>query len=106
MITRNENASNDLQVDVISLKKAALSYRAINHKLRQQMLKLMHAKKEIAVTDLYTTMNLQQSVASQHLGILRRADIVITRRDSKRIFYSINYDRIKQLNEIANSLLN
>ena len=35
--------------------------------------------------------NLSQSALSQHLGRLRRADIVSTRRASQTIYYSIYY---------------
>jgi len=34
-------SSTELKIDVIQLKKAALILRAINHKLRQQMMRLL-----------------------------------------------------------------
>jgi len=46
-------------------------------------------------------MNIEQSVASQHLAILRKAQIVLTERDGKRIFYSINYQQINKLQSLA-----
>ncbi|RYY67038.1 MAG: ArsR family transcriptional regulator [Chitinophagaceae bacterium] len=67
-----------LLVDTTLLKKAALVYRAINHPLRLKILQYLHKHKECPVTTIYTTLGLVQSVASQHLAILRRAGLVKT----------------------------
>ena len=63
----------ELKIDVIQLKKAALILRAVNHKLRQQILKLIHQHDRMTVTEIYVKLRLEQSVASQHLAILRSA---------------------------------
>jgi DNA-binding transcriptional ArsR family regulator len=47
----------------------------LNHKLRQQILALIETEKKITVTEIYVRMRLEQSVASQHLAILRRAGL-------------------------------
>lgn len=95
----------ELKIDVLQLKKAALVLRAINHKLRQQILKLIHQHKKITVTEIYVKLRLEQSVASQHLAILRKAGFVTTERDGKFIFYSVNYERLTQVHGIVNDLL-
>jgi DNA-binding transcriptional ArsR family regulator len=95
----------ELKIDVIQLKKAALILRAINHKLRQQILKLIHQHGRITVTEIYVKLRLEQSVASQHLAILRKAGFVNTERDGKFIHYSVNYDRLNQVHTIVYELL-
>src|SRR5258705_4171508 len=95
-----------LKIDLHNLKKAALVLRAVNHKLRQQILKLIDEHKRITVTELYVKLRLEQSVASQHLAILRKAGFVKTVRDGKFIFYSVNTDRLKELNRFVEQLLN
>ncbi|MES2882559.1 MAG: metalloregulator ArsR/SmtB family transcription factor [Bacteroidota bacterium] len=97
--------SSELKVDVIQLKKAALVLRAVNHKLRQQMLKLLHQSGKMTVTQIYVKLRLEQSVASQHLAILRKAGYVNTLRDGKFIFYSVNYSRLDQVHRIVQELL-
>ncbi|MBK5271159.1 MAG: helix-turn-helix transcriptional regulator [Bacteroidia bacterium] len=94
------------QVDLLNVKKAGLIIRAVNHKLRQQILKLIDENGKITVTELYVKMRLEQSVASQHLAILRKAGFVKTVRDGKFIYYSVNTDRLKELNIFVNELLN
>jgi len=88
-----------LKIDLHNLKKAALVLRAVNHKLRQQILKLIDEHGRMTVTDLYVKMRLEQSVASQHLAILRKAGFVKTNRDGKFIYYSINIDRMDEVNQ-------
>src|SRR3954470_14460085 len=99
------SASTELKIDVIQLKKAALILRAINHKLRQQILKLIHNNGKMTVTEIYVKLRLEQSVASQHLAILRKAGYVNTLRDGKFIFYSVNYDRLEQVHGFVHGLL-
>ena len=97
--------STDLKIEVLRIKKTALILRAINHKLRQQILKLVEEQGKITVTELYLTLRLEQSVASQHLAILRKAGFVNTSRDGKFIYYSVNHDRLEELNKFMNDLL-
>ena len=94
-----------LKVDLLNVKKAAMILRAVNHKLRQQILKLIDEHGKITVTELYITLRLEQSVASQHLAILRKAGFVTTTREGKFIYYSVNTDRIKELNRFVDQLL-
>src|SRR5205823_15073758 len=96
----------ELKIDVIQLKKAALILRAINHKLRQQILRLIHQSGKMTVTEIYVKLRLEQSVASQHLAILRKAGYVHTVRDGKFIYYSVNNDRLGQVHSIVQDLLN
>ena len=94
-----------LIVDTLSVKKAALVLRAFNHKLRQQVLKIIDQQEKTTVTDIYVKLRIEQSVVSQHLAILRKAEFVTTKRDGKFIYYSINTNRIKELNEFTSQLL-
>jgi DNA-binding transcriptional ArsR family regulator len=100
-----ESQENTLKVNYHNLKKAALVLRALNHKLRQQMLTLIETEDKITVTEIYVRMRLEQSVASQHLAILRRAGIVSTQRDGKFIYYTVNYKRIDQITGVTESLV-
>ena len=106
MITEKAvTAKDDVKIDTIQLKKAALVFRAINHKLRQQIIKFINQHGKITVTQIYVKLRLEQSVASQHLAILRKAGFVITERDGKFIYYSVNHNRIAEVHKIAQDLL-
>ncbi|MFN5475993.1 MAG: ArsR/SmtB family transcription factor [Sphingobacteriales bacterium] len=96
---------NSINIDYLNVKKASLVLRALNHKLRQQMVKMLDEKQRMTVTEIYVALRLEQSVASQHLAILRRAGIVKTERDGKFIYYHVNYDRLDQINQLISELL-
>ena len=92
-------------IDYHNIKKAAWVLRALNHKLRQQVIKTINENKRITVTQLYIRLRLEQSVASQHLAILRKAGIVLAERDGKFILYAINSSRIEEINGIVKNLV-
>jgi len=101
-----DNHTNDsVRIDFLHMKKASMILRALNHKLRQQIVKLLDEQQKMTVTDIYVKLRLEQSVASQHLAILRRAGIVGTKREGKFIYYSINYGRVKEISHFVEEFL-
>jgi DNA-binding transcriptional ArsR family regulator len=100
-----EYATSDLAINVLNLRKSAHMVRAINHKLRQRILFLIDENKRMTVSTIYGKLGIEQSVASQHLSILRNAGFVHTEREGKFIFYSVNYPRIKQINQCTDAIL-
>ena len=91
-------------LDYGDLRKAVLVLRAVNHDLRQSMINLLADNGQMTVTDIYVKLRLEQSVASQHLAILRRAGVVNTQRDGKYIYYSINPERLGQIRRLIDEL--
>ena len=68
-------------------------------------IKLIEDESKITVTEIYVKLRLEQSVASQHLAILRRAGIVVTIREGKFIFYMVDYNRLEQVNQFVEQLV-
>lgn len=96
--------NNQITLDYGKLRRAALTLRSLNHPLRKTMLEMMEEKRKITVTEIYDKMDLEQSVASQHLAIMRRAGVVTTARDGKFIFYSVNTKRIEEIIKMVEDL--
>ena len=96
--------SRSIELDYADLRKAVLVLRAVNHKLRQRIIDLLDDDESMTVTDIYIKLRLEQSVASQHLAILRRAGVVITELQGKFIYYSINKDRIEQISTLVKDI--
>lgn len=94
-----------LEIKSLLLKKGELILRALNHKLRQNIIKFIHENGEVNVTDIYIKLNLEQTVVSQHLSILRKAGFVHARREGKQIFYTVNYEKLEQVQKNINELL-
>ena len=92
-------------IDYPNIKRAATVLRALNNKLRQRVIKTIHENIRLSVTQLYEMLRLEQSLASQHLAILRNAGIVSTEREGKFIFYSISSARIEAINKFVKNLV-
>ena len=99
-----KKGKQEIQLDYAELRKAVLVLRAINHKLRQRMIDLLEENERMTVTDIYIKLRLEQSVASQHLAILRRAGVVSTDRAGKFIYYSLNKERLSQISNLVEEL--
>jgi len=104
VLNANGGEGDSVKVDFLNLKKAAMILRALNHKLRQQIVKLIDENKRLTVTEIYVRLRLEQSVASQHLAILRRAGVVKTERDGKFIYYSVNNSRVAYIMKCVEDL--
>lgn len=85
------------------LIQAAEIMRAIAHPLRLRIIRFIDKNRKINVNKIYNKLKLEQSITSQHLRILREAEIVLAERDGKFIYYSLNYDRLKQLTTSVDS---
>ncbi len=91
---RTAKQKKETTLDFEVIKKSSLILRALNHKVRQQILLFIDKKGETTVSDIYSKLRIEQSVTSQHLAVLRKAGFVITRREGQRIYYSVNYKRL------------
>lgn len=99
----NSNGS-ELSLDYALLRKAVLNVRAIDHEFRKKIINMLLEKDTMTVTDVYQALNLEQSVASQHLAVLRRAGLVQTGRNGKYILYSVNTERLHEINTLVGNL--
>ena len=99
-----KKGEKDIQLDYSELRKAVLVLRAVNHKLRQRIVDLLEENDHMTVTDIYIKLRLEQSVASQHLAILRRAGVVATERQGEFLNYSLDRDRLEQISRMVEEL--
>ncbi len=109
MAKKNESVTlkkgkKDIKLDYAELRQAVLTLRAVNHKLRQSIVDLLSKNDTMTVTDIYVKLRLEQSVASQHLAILRRAGVVDTERKGKFIYYTLNGKRLDQIMGLVDDL--
>lgn len=67
--------------------------KAIAHPSRFQIIQLLRAG-ERNVGEIEQASGIGQPALSQQLGILRKADLVATRKAAKLVYYSLNEDRL------------
>ncbi len=63
--------------------------KAMAHDVRLKLLRTLLAHGETSVGELETLTGIGQPGLSQQLGILRKANLVQTRRDAKLVFYRL-----------------
>lgn len=79
-----------------NLVSATNLLKALANEKRLQILCLL-AEEELSVTQINQQLSLSQSALSQHLAILRRDELVNTRRESQTIYYSFRSDSAKAI---------
>ena len=67
--------------------------KAIADNTRQEIMRLLCCQ-WICVGDIVSQTGVSQPTVSHHLGILREAGLVITRREGKQVFYTLNQDAV------------
>jgi len=85
------------QLEMEDLKLATKIFRALNHPLRLSIVRLIEEHGRLSVTQIYFKLRIEQSVASQHLAILRECDVLNSHRDGKNIYYAINPARLSAI---------
>ena len=104
VLSKNGSDNGKIHVDFAKLKKAVYLLRSLDHSIRKDIIALLDDNDRLTVTDIYIKLRIEQSVASQHLAILRKAEIVQTQREGKYIHYFLNRGRLVQILEWINSL--
>ena len=88
----------DLSIDLMrtAAGEATLVLRALANEDRLLLLCQL-SQGEKSVSELETLLDIHQPTLSQQLGVLRAEDLVNTRRDGKRIYYSIADQKVLAL---------
>ncbi|MBN1143149.1 MAG: helix-turn-helix transcriptional regulator [Bacteroidales bacterium] len=84
------------------LEKAANLLKAIAHPMRIAILKYLDSGKQLNVTEIHEHLNLEQSTASHHLGILKDKGILGSKREGKNTYYYIKNEHLSSIIECVN----
>jgi DNA-binding transcriptional ArsR family regulator len=71
--------------------------RALGHPVRLGIMRRLAAEPETCACDFSDVFGLKQPTISQHLKVLREAELVTTRRRGTQICYSVHPDAILEL---------
>ncbi|MGM0566923.1 MAG: ArsR/SmtB family transcription factor [Bacteroidota bacterium] len=91
-----------LELDVIKLEAAASKLRAIAHPMRIAIIDLLHENQKQSVTEIYKKLNIEQASASHHLNILKNKGVLVSKRDGKKIYYSLKNQTLTEIIECIN----
>lgn len=79
-------------------------FKTLGHPARIRVLELLRGG-ERAVGELIPEVGIEPSHLSQQLAVLRRANLVQTRKLRSTVYYSVTDERIFELLEVAKSIL-
>ena len=86
-------------------KNAVLEvFQALSHPVRLEICQLLMAR-QFSVGELCDTLQLRQYVVSQQLALLRKAEIVDTKRKARSIIYSLSNDKVRRILRVSNANL-
>lgn len=95
-----------LELSEVKLTESTQIMRSIVHPIRLEMLEFIKNNPWTDVQTIYQSLEIEQSLASQYLAMLRQANVVLTKRQGKHILYHINSTKyVKVHNAISNFLL-
>ena len=95
-----------LPYDAKAAKQGASVLQALNHDLRQRIIRLIHIHGCMNVTDMYKKLDIEQSVMSLHLAILRKERFLLSERHGREIHYSLNFERFAKVDELNRQIVN
>ena len=79
--------------------------RALAHPVRLKILEFLDQNKNIQVNQIYNTLKIEQSIASQHLRILKNAGVLVADKDGKYMHYAIDYQRVSNAVKAINRFM-
>lgn len=86
---------SDLKPDEID--KAANMMKAISHPMRLAILGHLGENNQLSVTEIHKLLNIEQSTASHHLGILKDKGILASKRMGKNTLYYLKRRNLSKL---------
>jgi DNA-binding transcriptional ArsR family regulator len=93
---------SNITIDISKLELAAAKLRAISHPIRIAIIDLLAKGESLSVTEIYEALKIEQATASHHLNILKNKNVVIAKRDGKRIYYSLKHVELTEVIECVN----
>lgn len=79
-------------------------FKTLGHPARIRVLELL-SEREHAVAELLLEVDIEASNLSQQLAVLRRAGLVVTRKEGSTVYYSLTSPHVAELLAVARTIL-
>lgn len=81
----------------IGIEKTSEIFKAMGDPTRLRLIRLLASNMEdrLCVVDLAQKLHISQPAASQHLKVLKNAEILFSKREGNRVFYYIDGESLK-----------
>ncbi len=98
-----EEFNIDPLLDSRHLEKVSECLRTLAHPVRLRMVQLL-MRGRYSVGELAASCGVQNHMASEHLRLMQRAGLLMSRRDGRKIYYSIRQQSLVGLMERVESM--
>ena len=72
-------------------------FKSLANDERLAIVKLLIKNKEMFAQDIERQFYLEQSTTSHHLNMLKKAGVTKSRKEGRKVFYSVNFDNLKDI---------
>ncbi len=79
-------------------------FKTLGHPVRIRVLELL-SEREHAVSEMLAQMEVEPAFLSQQLAVLRRANLVVTRKQGSAVYYSLTSPHVAELLKVARTIL-
>ncbi|WP_128378862.1 ArsR/SmtB family transcription factor [Streptomyces cavernae] len=79
-------------------------FKTLGHPARIRVLELL-SEREHAVAEMLPEVGIEPAHLSQQLAVLRRANLVVTRREGSNVYYSLTSRDVAELLKVARTIL-
>ncbi len=79
-------------------------FKTLGHPARIRVLELL-SEREHAVAEMLPEVGIEPAHLSQQLAVLRRANLVVTRKEGSTVYYSLVSPQIAELLRVARTIL-
>ncbi|MET9678340.1 metalloregulator ArsR/SmtB family transcription factor [Streptomyces sp. NPDC006482] len=79
-------------------------FKTLGHPVRIRVLELL-SEREHAVAEMLRDTGVEAAYLSQQLAVLRRANLVVARREGVTVYYTLTSPRVAELLLVARSIL-
>jgi DNA-binding transcriptional ArsR family regulator len=91
-------------LDMKKVKNASMILRALKNPLREKIFTIIKERPGITVMELYTKLRIEQSITSQHLGIMRQSGIVRIEREGRMVHYYVDEANMRIITALVEKL--
>jgi DNA-binding transcriptional ArsR family regulator len=79
-------------------------FKTLGHPARIRVLELL-SEREHAVGEMLPEVGIEAAHLSQQLAVLRRANLVVTRKEGSTVYYSLTSPQVAELLRVARTIL-
>jgi DNA-binding transcriptional ArsR family regulator len=92
----------NITLSAAKLEQMAIKLKAIAHPTRIAIIEMLAGEKSLSVTEIYHMLDIEQAAASHHLNIMKNKGVLDSRREGKKIYYSLQNESLTDIMRCMN----